>query len=372
MYSRYRPQSYTGSQQRQKNLQEQQKMKQNIRRKELENAAKAKSNKAKKQTAEKNKQFTNAKKILDDEIPNTVASLNINIDNIRKQSGSDSNKALKGIRDEVMKAIGAINKLISLSQHKNMNSNDIQKIQYRSNKYKKVISDLTRLTQIIDEIQKKFKMFNETMEKIEKTIGLMGSNNLTKEIIDKISQIKRAVLVDSGGTIRNYIGDLIKIVDKRLKQANMWVVPQKLRNIKNKEKGLLANIRKLEAVLANTNTDKIILQSIYTGLNQIIASANEIKKSSYNTTSSSTQLPTRYGMSRQAGGKKSFHITKGNLHKHLKVPKSYKFRKSSIERMSKIKTGNEFTFRTNKFKMTKLLKKEITLAKAFIKIRARD
>ena len=50
-------------------------------------------------------------------------------------------------------------------------------------------------------------------------------------------------------------------------------------------------------------------------------------------------------------GKKTFTIHKGALHKHLKVPKSYKFRKSSIDRMAKIPLNSNFTFRTNRFKM---------------------
>lgn len=68
-------------------------------------------------------------------------------------------------------------------------------------------------------------------------------------------------------------------------------------------------------------------------------------------------------------GQKTFTIHKGALHKHLKVPKSYKFRKSSIDRMAKIPLKKHFTFRTHKFVMTPKLKKEVTLAKSFIKMR---
>jgi hypothetical protein len=68
-------------------------------------------------------------------------------------------------------------------------------------------------------------------------------------------------------------------------------------------------------------------------------------------------------------GKKTFTIHKGALHKHLKVPKTYKFRKSSIDRMAKIPINTHFTFRTNRFKMTAKLKKEVSLAKAFITMR---
>ena len=62
---------------------------------------------------------------------------------------------------------------------------------------------------------------------------------------------------------------------------------------------------------------------------------------------------------------KNMKMKKGALHKHLKVPKTYKFRPSTIERLSKVKNGNKFDFRDNKFVMTKKLKDEIALAKAF-------
>lgn len=68
-------------------------------------------------------------------------------------------------------------------------------------------------------------------------------------------------------------------------------------------------------------------------------------------------------------GEKTFTIHKGALHKHLKVPKNYKFRKSSIDRMAKIPLKRHFTFRTHKFVMTPKLKKELTLAKSLINIR---
>lgn len=68
-------------------------------------------------------------------------------------------------------------------------------------------------------------------------------------------------------------------------------------------------------------------------------------------------------------GTKTFVIHKGALHRHLKVPKNYKFRKSSIDRMAKIPLNKHFTFRTHKFTMTPKLKREVTLAKSFIKMR---
>ena len=62
---------------------------------------------------------------------------------------------------------------------------------------------------------------------------------------------------------------------------------------------------------------------------------------------------------------KNMKMKKGALHKHLKVPKTYKFRPSTIERLSKVKNGNKFDFRGNKFVMSSKLKEEIALAKAF-------
>jgi len=98
---------------------------------------------------------------------------------------------------------------------------------------------------------------------------------------------------------------------KRLKQANMWVISGKLRNIKNKEKGLIANIGKLGSVVGNTNKDKIILQPIYIELNNALSLASQIKKSPYKAgVSSSTRPPSSMYQSsrytRQAGGKKTF------------------------------------------------------------------
>lgn len=56
---------------------------------------------------------------------------------------------------------------------------------------------------------------------------------------------------------------------------------------------------------------------------------------------------------------KNMKMKKGALHKHLKVPKTYKFRPSTIERLSKVKNGNKFDFRGNKFVMSSKLKKKL-------------
>jgi len=50
-------------------------------------------------------------------------------------------------------------------------------------------------------------------------------------------------------------------------------------------------------------------------------------------------------------GRKKIVVEKGGLHRHLKVPLTYKFRNSTIERLVKVKNGDKFTFRGNKFVM---------------------
>ena len=68
-------------------------------------------------------------------------------------------------------------------------------------------------------------------------------------------------------------------------------------------------------------------------------------------------------------GRKKIVVEKGGLHRHLKVPLTYKFRNSTIERLVKVKNGDKFTFRGNKFVMDEKLKRQLTLAKSFIKMR---
>ena len=68
-------------------------------------------------------------------------------------------------------------------------------------------------------------------------------------------------------------------------------------------------------------------------------------------------------------GRKKMVVEKGGLHRHLKVPLTYKFRNSIIERLVKVKNGEKFTFRGNKFVMNDKLKHQLTLAKSFIKMR---
>jgi hypothetical protein len=92
-----------------------------------------------------------------------------------------------------------------------------------------------------------------------------------------------------------------------------------------------------------------------------------IKQKSYNTvTTQSTQGTQTQYPNKRGGSKKSVKINNSNIHKYLNVPKSYKFRKSSIERINKVKLNEYFTFRRNRYKMNKIIKKNINLANSFL------
>jgi hypothetical protein len=64
---------------------------------------------------------------------------------------------------------------------------------------------------------------------------------------------------------------------------------------------------------------------------------------------------------KKKGAKENANITfkKGALHRHLKF--SGTFTKAGLARLKKVENGKSFTFKGNKFKMTPLLKREITL-----------
>lgn len=68
------------------------------------------------------------------------------------------------------------------------------------------------------------------------------------------------------------------------------------------------------------------------------------------------------------GGEK-MKIKEGALRKQLKLKKGDKFTKTMLNRLSKIPDGERFDFKGNSFKMTKLMKRRIGLAKAFAKSR---
>jgi hypothetical protein len=57
---------------------------------------------------------------------------------------------------------------------------------------------------------------------------------------------------------------------------------------------------------------------------------------------------------------KKITFAKGGLHRSLKVPTSYTFKKSELTPLKKIKVGETFTFHGKKIKMTDKIKKQIT------------
>tara|TARA_R110000764_G_C10915724_1_gene373238 strand:+ start:250 stop:525 length:276 start_codon:yes stop_codon:yes gene_type:complete len=70
----------------------------------------------------------------------------------------------------------------------------------------------------------------------------------------------------------------------------------------------------------------------------------------------------------ELGGKK-ITFRKGGLHRSLKVPNTYKFKKTELERINKIPDGNSFAFHSDKIKMTKQIHKQLTLGLNLMKKR---
>ena len=63
----------------------------------------------------------------------------------------------------------------------------------------------------------------------------------------------------------------------------------------------------------------------------------------------------------ELGGEK-FKIKKGALHKQLKVPQSYKFNRTELNKINKTELGKSFDFNGKSFKMTNLMRDRVTLA----------
>ena len=57
----------------------------------------------------------------------------------------------------------------------------------------------------------------------------------------------------------------------------------------------------------------------------------------------------------------------GALHKQLKTPEGYKFKKSELEKMKKVENGDMVEFMGRKIKMTPLLKKRVSFALVLMK-----
>ena len=60
-------------------------------------------------------------------------------------------------------------------------------------------------------------------------------------------------------------------------------------------------------------------------------------------------------------------MKEGGLHRQLRLKKGDKFTKTDIAKLARVAEGKSFLFKGNQFKMTKLLKKRILLAKTMMK-----
>ena len=60
-------------------------------------------------------------------------------------------------------------------------------------------------------------------------------------------------------------------------------------------------------------------------------------------------------------GGETIKFRRGGLHRSLKVPMEYSFKRAELEKLNKIETGKDFTFQKKKIKMTPLVKKQLTL-----------
>ena len=62
----------------------------------------------------------------------------------------------------------------------------------------------------------------------------------------------------------------------------------------------------------------------------------------------------------ELGGEK-ITFNKGGLHRSLKVPMSYKFKTTELERINRLPDGSSFKFKNNDIKMSKQIHKQLTL-----------
>jgi hypothetical protein len=60
-------------------------------------------------------------------------------------------------------------------------------------------------------------------------------------------------------------------------------------------------------------------------------------------------------------------MKEGGLRRQLRLKKGDKFTKPDINKLARVAEGKSFLFKGNQFKMTKLLKKRILLAKTMMK-----
>ena len=275
-------------------------------------------------------------------------------------NSNDPLKKLNNIIIIIYKAYGAIDEVCSLVKKsaKNLSETNKTEISDKIRAYSEVTNKLDEIVNKIKLIEQKVQKYNKQMVEINKTI-----NNLSKkdDISKLISNIDKKLLVDSEGTIKNQIGLLKELIKKLLTQQNMWIPPKGLEKIKNKDKGIEKKVNDLYNLFINSDTS--LIQPIKTMLNEPDKKIQNIKKKSFKR---STTTGTQTNYTYRGGSKKSIKINSGNIHKYLNVPKSYKFRKSSIERINKVKLNEYFTFRKNRYKMNKIIKKNINLANSFL------
>ena len=347
---------------------------------ERQRKEKAKQENNKKQRNKKNKEERNKKKLknmlsrsLNEDSQDIINKLRNKISNIL--NGSGSNKPLEKLNKiivEVYKAYGAVDEVCVIVKKgiKTLSETNRIEILAKIKDYSRVTTKLNEIVEKIKSIEKKVKDYNKYKDEIKKTVDKLSKN---QDIINKINYIDNKLLVDSEGTIKNQIVDLKKLIKKRLSKPNMWIPPKGLEKIKNKDKGLEKKVKDLSELFNDSHSS--LMSPIIDILDGPMKEIQKIKTKSYknsNKKNVTREISTRnYGTQtrnpyRRGGSKKSVKINNSNIHKYLNVPKSYKFRKSSIERINKVKLNEYFTFRRNRYKMNKIIKKNINLANSFL------
>ena len=332
---------------------------------------KAKEENNKKQRNKKNKEENNKKKLketlsrsLNEDSQNIINKLSRKISDILNGSNKPLDK-LNNIIVEVYKAYGAVDEVCVLVKKgiKTLSETNRNEILRKIKAYSEVTAKLNDIVKKIKSIEKKVKDYNKCKDEINETVDKLSKN---QDIIKKIYNIDKKLLVDSEGTIKTQINDLKELIKKRLSKANMWIPPKGLEKIKNKDKGLEKKVTDLYNLF--NESDSSLMKPIIDILNKPMEIIQNIKTKSFknsNKKNITREIPTQNPY-RRGGSKKSVKINNSNIHKYLNVPKSYKFRKSSIERINKVKLNEYFTFRRNRYKMNKIIKKNINLANSFL------
>lgn len=334
---------------------------------------KAKQESEKKERNKKNKEERNKKKIknissrsLNEDSQDIINKLKYKINNILKGSNKPLDK-LNNIIVEIYKAYGAVDEVCVIVKKsiKTLSETNRNEILAKIKDYSRVTTKLNEIVEKIKSIEKKVENYNKYKDEINKTVKNLSKN---QDIINKINYIDNKLLVDSEGTIKNQIDDLKKLIKKRLSKPNMWIPPKGLEKIKNKDKGLEKKVTDLYNLFNESQSS--LMKPIIDILDKPMEIIQNIKTKSFKNSNKNKSIR-NYGTQtenpyRRGGSKKSVKINNSNIHKYLNVPKSYKFRKSSIERINKVKLNEYFTFRRNRYKMNKIIKKNINLANSFL------